>query len=147
MTEQFIAGYERVARQVPEGMIWQYRVVLRAGRLEHIWVLANEAGGIHVNAWASDPQWCDGRWIGGIEVHWPTTPEWAAAEKPHHEHCWVLGKPCWHDGSSLQFSEQIAPVLTQHTNIMDESDHSAVLSVMLSWHRSHFATLSTKGAA
>ncbi len=139
MSEPYTAGLKRVTSQVPKGMLWQYRVSLRGDypHPEHIWMLVSEAGGIHVSThWSSFGG--SSEWLGGIECHYATAPDYMSDKPPHHERCWVIQKPCWHDGTSLGFSEQIAPFLPSHTNAFDESDHAMVLSVMLHWHRTHF---------
>jgi hypothetical protein len=115
---------------IPDGMVWQYQQTLRGGRLQHTWLLKGEAGAIHVDAWVSP---ClapyPAEWAGGIEMHRP-----CEAENAHHEHCWALGGPCQHDGSSLQFSEQIAPYLNYtdapDAHVMRLEDHQRVLSIM-----------------
>lgn len=128
--------------QVPEGMVWQYRACLRGGRITHEWSVANELGGIHIHAMLSDFQ---GRreWIGGIECHWAAAPDYMNPEKPSHEHCWLLGKPCWHDGSSLYFSENIADCLPdpygKNPHEMHEHNHRYVTGDLLRWHRDKVA--------
>lgn len=77
----------------------------------HCWSAKDERGGVHI--WARitagfanyGPEW-----IGGCEHHSPVRREYDS-EQPSHDDCWLLGGPCWHDGSSLMFSEQIAPML------------------------------------
>lgn len=72
--------------------------------------------------------------MGGIEGHSPTP--YSEGDKPSHEHCWLIDGPCWHEGSSLQFSEQIAPYLSAPGKAFTEYDHQEVLSVMLNRYRS-----------
>jgi hypothetical protein len=43
---------------------------------------------------------------GGVEVHKRCT----GGEQPNHESCWLLGEPCYHDGSSLYASEVMLPL-------------------------------------
>lgn len=109
------------AVNVPEGMAWTYRAIVKAGRVTHLWSLANEDGGIHISA--SISEWSDGarEWLGGCETHYAKCPDYMDPDKPSHEHCWVLGAPCWHDGSSLYFSENVAPYLP---NPWDASPHN-----------------------
>jgi|SRR5581483_1880112 len=47
--------------------------------------------------------------IGGIEEHHRTPPDYMQADKPSHDHCWILNGKCWHDGSSLYASEVLIP--------------------------------------
>ena len=120
--------------RIPEGFRFGYEQHVRAGRIEHLWFLANEAGGVHVSAWPTKPAY-EGdrdRWLGGVECHSPTSLY--GQEKPSHEHCWLLGAPCWHDGSSLQFSEQIAPHMPEH-EVMEKYHHARVLSILIHRHR------------
>ena len=127
---------------VEEGLIWKYEVVLRAGRPEHIWCLIGDAGAIHIHASLSE--W-DGRkeWIGGIECHFASAQDYMDPEKPSHDHCWLLGKPCWHDGTSLGFSEQVAPMLPFPHNpdphAMHASAHGYVDGVLRRWFRGHLS--------
>ncbi len=123
-----------IAARLPEGMVWQYKVTVRGKRDTHTWVLTGPAGGIHVDAWETDSSWRDEHWMGGIECHSPSRPEYGT-EKPSHQHCWVIHKPCWHDGSSLQFSEQIAPYLNSPGTSFDSRDHDLVLGIMLHRYR------------
>lgn len=125
------ALFPQVAAAVPEGMVWQYKTTVRGGRDTHTWCLNGPRGGIHVDAWEAPMSFGDERWMGGIEGHSPTPREYDSAA-PSHEHCWLLQGPCWHDGSSLQFSEQIAPYLTHPGKPFPESDHLHVLCVMMS---------------
>lgn len=37
----------------------------------------------------------------GIEYHFRTPPEYRAGTLAYHEDCWLIGGPCWHDGSSV----------------------------------------------
>lgn len=80
----------------------------------HMWTLVGPKGAVH--AWAQEHaeefrrKWGEA-YYGGIEMHSPKRLyDWGDG-KPSHESCWLLKGPCWHDGSSLQFSEQIEPFL------------------------------------
>ena len=120
---------------VREGMIWTYRVTLRSdGRPNHEWAIRTELGGIHVNAFISRCKGYPDEWLGGIECHTPP-----GDRKPDHEHCWLLNGPCCHDGSSLQFSEQIAPWLpypgSENPHAMEATHHEYVTSKMLNRYR------------
>lgn len=46
----------------------------------------------------------------GIEYHFRTPPEYSAGKPADHENCWLIGGPCWHDGSSMAADD-----LTSHT--------------------------------
>lgn len=126
---------------VPEGMVWVYKAVVRGGRVMHLWSLANEDGGIHISANIID--WQGSReWIGGCETHYAKCPDYMNPDVPTHEHCWLLGAPCWHDGSSLYFSENVAPMLPNPWDVsphhMAERHHQAVSYELRYLHRMRF---------
>ncbi len=129
------------AVEVPEGMVWTYQAVVRGGYLTHLWSLANDAGGIHISASISEFQGSR-EWIGGCETHYPKAPDYMDPNKPSHAHCWVLGTPCWHDGSSLYFSENVAPMLPnpwdENPHEMSKHHHDAVTSELRYLHRIRF---------
>lgn len=102
MVEKLTFGYEQ-----QEGF---------KGNPHHVWFAKNDHGGVHI--WArlytyDDPQY-QPDWIGGIEVHWANCPDnsgWFKPDEPSQADCWLLKGPCWHDGSSLFFSENLAHCL------------------------------------
>ena len=121
----------RFGIDIPEEMTWQYRQLLRGGYWTHTWVLHGKKGAIHIDAFLSvNLRGHHGDWLGGIECHTP-----CEEGEANHKHCWVLGGPCKHDGSSLQFAEQLAPImpysLGEKPNEMDASVHRSVTYVML----------------
>ncbi len=74
----------------------------------HIWSLVGPGGGVHIWAVENEAPYRHERYYGGIEMHSrKQLYDWLT--EPSHTDCWLLKGPCWHDGSSLQFSEQIAP--------------------------------------
>jgi hypothetical protein len=125
-----LSALPRIADAVPEGLTWRHEIIVRKTMTEYLWSLRGERGGIHVNAWPSSTPSFGCEWSGGIEGHSPVPREYDRGT-PSHEHCWLLGGPCWHDGSSLQFSEQIAPYLPNPGEPLDEDNHLDVLRVML----------------
>lgn len=132
------SAFPLVVAAIPEGLAWGYKISIRAGREEHIWSLVGERGGIHVSGWLTAPlsgHYSEPRWIGGIEGHSPIPREYES-ETPSHEHCWLLNGPCWHDGSSLQFSEQLAPWFPGAGEQMTERQHIGVLREMVSCYHS-----------
>lgn len=129
---------ERIAHELPEGVAWVYQTTVRGGRLYHQWQLNGPRGGIHVDAWFTGRSDYTGRsWIGGIEGHSPIPQsDYDEQKGEDHAHCWLIGGPCWHDGSSLQFSEEIAPYLPIEDRVMGEHQHAEVMRVMLSRYNS-----------
>jgi hypothetical protein len=128
--------FASVASLLPEGIAWRYEASVRAGRLSHTWAITGDRGAIHVNAYYSEHPKLGREWYGGIEAHSPINQSEYGDGKPSHEHCWLLNGPCWHDGSSLQFSEEIAPSLPYENREMSAREHRVVLYTMLSRYRS-----------
>jgi hypothetical protein len=139
-----------INRLIPEDAVWSYQQTLRGGRITHQWSLASKAGGVHIHGWRVDGDgWRE--WMGGVECHWPNAPEWGATDKPSHELCWLLGAPCWHDGTSLYFSEQIADQLPL-SDALDDYHHTLIARELVSWYRTrilseidHLTTQQEKG--
>lgn len=51
----------------------------------------------------------DEKWFGGVEVHYEKQPKYSNKSEPSQPACMsLLGLPCWHDGSSLLFTERYA---------------------------------------
>jgi hypothetical protein len=46
---------------------------------------------------------------GGVEYHHAFPPDYMRNDPPSHSPCHFLGKPCWHDGTSLWASEHWIP--------------------------------------
>ena len=127
---------------IPDGLIWKYETVLRGGHVHHTWALIGDVGAIHIwgnrTAWESRPEW-----IGGIECHYSAAPEYMDPDKPSHDHCWLLGKPCWHDGSSLQFSEGVAPYLP-NDDTLERRHHEMVTHMLTRRFRDYLSTPTMK---
>lgn len=143
---QFPKGFADVAATLPKDIRFAHEVSIREGRLTYQWSITGSRGGIHVHGWWSESSFRSD-WLGGIEGHSPTRREYDS-EEPSHEHCWLLHGPCWHDGSSLQFNEQIAYMLPHDPKQgLSEYVHSGVLSVMLNRYNSWLPTEDQVAAA
>lgn len=103
----------------------------------HIWFVKSNRGGVHIWACRHHPeieaQWGD-RYYGGIEIHSPS-PLHSDCQASHDD-CWLLKVPCWHDGSSLQFETQIAPMLRDHADVRKMDDY--IFSKCLERYCSYF---------
>lgn len=99
----------------------------------HMWTLVGPSGAVH--AWAEPtPDDHRNRWgesyYGGIEMHSPKRLyDWGDG-KPSHDECWLLKGPCWHDGSSLQFSEQIEPFIRHAEQPFGSHVHEYIYSLL-----------------
>ncbi|MGL5736888.1 MAG: hypothetical protein ACRCYS_18645, partial [Beijerinckiaceae bacterium] len=99
---------------VPDGFTMGYEQHEgHAGNPSHTWFAKNVNGAVHI--WARLCAYPDAKhppeWIGGVEYHWANYPEdsgWFKPDEPSQSDCWLLKGPCWHDGTSLYFSESLA---------------------------------------
>ena len=93
--------------------------VAAGGPYETRWILTGPTGrgGFHctnlaILAWMREETEMPDLWrSGGVEYHHRAAPDYMAGEDATHEHCWILGGPCWHDGTSLWASEHWIPLL------------------------------------
>lgn len=101
-----------------------------------IWTLVGDKGGVHIWAQFSSDTVFGTKCYGGCEVHFKTKPYEFYPDEPQHEKCWLLGGPCWHDGSSLYFDKNIRPMVEAYE---DEPERITefVNAELLSWYRSH----------
>lgn len=97
-------------RKVPD----KFREYTMTDRYEKRWIVVGPSGAMDFH--------CSHPWIargygfdrsGGLEIHYRTPPDYMKADEPSHDHCWMLGVKCWHDGSSLYASEVLIPILEQ----------------------------------
>jgi hypothetical protein len=109
---------------------FEYRFSIKDGHERHDWIASGEFGAINIWAEPSTPGFGD-RWYGGIEGHAKSPADYQDAEKPTHNLCWLLLGPCWHDGSSLQFSEEVEPRLPWPTGNAMSGDVLADLRPLL----------------
>lgn len=67
----------------------------------HQWSLIGPAGGIHFHASVSEKYGpsC------GLEFHHVRGHPDYVGQAPSQSPCWLLGEPCWHDGTSLYANE------------------------------------------
>jgi len=100
----------------------------------HTWTAIGDHGAIHVWA-APTPNYPyyphHERFYGGIEVHSLT-----GEGEPSHSTCWLLNVPCWHDGSSLFFSERIEPML-RHMDAVTPSISDEINRIMAEWYEAY----------
>ena len=127
---------------VPEGYGFAYKVDIFDKRVTHTWSLVNDNGGVHIWGRVIKYTGFADEWLGGVECHWPKPPEGYGSwfgDEPTQKHCWLLDGPCWHDGTSLYFSERVAPMLPgvwrDDPNEMTATIHARIFYELLSWHR------------
>jgi len=78
----------------------------------HWWAVVGDLGGVHF--WYQVSTF-DGEKYGGVEWHWRKPTEDYHAENPDHNDCWIIGGPCWHDGTSL-YAEEVYIPLVDHSS-------------------------------
>ena len=107
--------------------------------LEHLygarfeWRLLGAAGAITL--WANASNKVDVGIYGGIEKH-SCTPPRGSHDAPSPLTCEVLGnRPCWHDGSSLYFEENVKPSWRFPAT---PEDHARMFAICEEWYISHF---------
>lgn len=115
---------------IPKGQRFEYREVITSVGIELVWALITDKAAIHIWARPDTYEQRSRDWFGGIEVHYGSAPEYMNNEKPSHDRCWLLDKPCWHDGSSLYFSEYIADILPRAGGKLDDYVHRSMLGIL-----------------
>lgn len=105
----------------------------------HMWTAVGDNGGVHI--WAEPTpegfRWGE-KFYGGIEVHSKTRLYEFGDGSPDHDTCWLLGCPCWHDGSSLYFSERIEPILRSERAPFNNAVNGYMNAILFDWYQSRF---------
>lgn len=89
----------------------------------HCWIVKGPLGAVHVWARKHSGDWNERfgkRYIGGIECHSPK-PQWDGQDVSCTK-CWILEGDCYHDGSSLQFCEDVEPDLPRNEEEIRKAD-------------------------
>jgi hypothetical protein len=74
----------------------------------HNWTLIGRWGGLNLRIEEYNPVMPSTG--GGLEIHYRTPPSYIHNEPPHHDNCWLLKCPCWHDETSLAVQERWIPL-------------------------------------
>lgn len=102
----------------------EYRYAPRFGYPEHIWTCIGAKGAMHFHVTDMGENHKHGdRYSGGLEQH--SRQPFGTDEAPSHEKCWLLGGPCWHDGTSLYAHETLIPMWLAAPN-----DHERVFRML-----------------
>lgn len=131
---ELVAPFARIKGMIPDDWkaVYQYNAILRGGRVTHQWCLSSEKGAIHIHGCLSALEGLPTEWLGGIETHLPHPFDYGSQDTPSHDHCWLLQAPCWHDGTSLGFSENVAPYLPE-TDDLKSHHHEMVVNELRRW--------------
>lgn len=100
---------------------------------KHQWSFRGPEGGLHLHVilMADQEKYPDPSC--GLEFHYMRDPT-GGREAPHHKQCWLLGGPCWHDGTSLYASETVWPRVERML-----PDHDAIFRYLETIYDEHFA--------
>jgi hypothetical protein len=84
------------------------------GHPEHVWTVIGRLGAMHFHVTDMGEQWIIEhpsyeRYSGGLEIHYRSPPDYMRDDAPSQDKCWLIGCPCWHDGTSLYASETLIP--------------------------------------
>lgn len=111
----------------------EYRYAPRFGNPEHIWTVTGGRGAIHFHVTDLGKDYKHGdRYGGGLEVH-SRQPFGNSDDAPSHEKCWLLGGPCWHDGTSLYAQETLIPFW-----LAAPTDHERIFRLLEREYRERF---------
>jgi hypothetical protein len=116
---------------------YQYRLHWRFSKWEHSFELVGSRGGGHLHLSENTPEFCQTygttRYSGGIEAHYRTAPDYMADTPPSHDECWLIKANCWHDGSSLQVTEEFGPMFERRP-----TDYAGMFDALTAWADSNF---------
>lgn len=97
-----------------------------------IWSVVGPCGGIHIWGQFIEESSFGEKCYGGIEIH-SNNPLYGDEDEPSQKDCWLIKGPCWHDGSSLYFSENIQPLIESYENEPGKITDS-INSELKSWY-------------
>lgn len=82
------------------------------GHPRHVWTVIGRHGAIHFHVTDMGEEYRQKygeRYSGGLEVHYRSPPEHMEHDAPSQDKCWLIGCPCWHDGTNLYATERVIP--------------------------------------
>lgn len=109
----------------------KYEWTQRYMATRHQWSFRGPRGGLHLSVNVM-PDRGLGRADAGLEFHHAYDPS-GGNEAAHHTNCWLLGGPCWHDGTALYASETVWPRVEQMM-----PDHDAIFRYLETLYDQHF---------
>lgn len=106
----------------------KYTCIMQFGTLNHSWSLRGPAGGVHFHY----QEWIDpersaqfGGPTAGLEIHRLQPAEYQQDQAASHAPCWLLGAPCWHDGTSAYATDTLLPIIRSMG-----SDHPSIFALL-----------------
>ena len=120
---------------------YEHRFSFRFGNPHYIYSLVGAEGAVHfhVTDYGEEFRKRHGdRYSGGLETHYRSPPDYMRGDAPSQQRCWLLGCPCWHDGTSLYASETLIPRWE-----MDKS-HEAMQAMLVREYAERFGNSEVK---
>lgn len=116
----------------------EYKYSKPYGSPEHTWTVVARHGAMHFHASDCGEEHAkkfgrDNRFSGGLEIHYRTPPDYMANDAPSQDKCWLIGCPCWHDGTSLYASETIIPFW-----LVAPNDHERMFTFLIREYEERF---------
>ena len=99
----------------------------------HQWEVVGPNGGIHFHV-SLTPGYGPSA---GLEIHRRTPLDKNTA--PSQSPCWLLGCPCWHDGTSLYAIETLWPMIESY---LRSGDHEMIFRLLEGEYDERFECLS-----
>ena len=96
------------------------------GYPKHDWSLIGEKGGLnfHATVVPNHPM------SAGLEFH-----SFAGKGAPSHTPCWLLGSPCWHDGTSSYAMDMLWPMIRPY---LESGQHETIFKLLEGVATRHF---------
>lgn len=116
----------------------KYELQDRYGSWQHVWTVIGRHGAIHFHVSDMGEETANkhglDRYSGGLEVHYRVPPDYMAEDAPSQDNCWLIGCPCWHDGTSLYASEYLIPLW-----LCDPHNHKRMFEILQREYEDRFA--------
>lgn len=113
----------------------EYRYRARPGGYpEHIWTCIGRWGAMHFHVTDLGADYKHGeRYSGGLETHARKPLDYQNDQAPSHEECWLIGGPCWSDGTSLYAHEKLIPFW-----LVEPHNHERIFRMLEREYEEHF---------
>lgn len=99
--------------ELPERYIYKYeKSKLRYGKdlWQHMWSIVGGKGGCHLMIQEYENSQGIKEYSCGLEYHYIAPPEYMKDKAPSHMECFLIKRPCWHDGTSTYATENYLPM-------------------------------------
>jgi len=114
----------------------EYKYCTPFGSPKHIWTCVGRHGAVHLHISDLGDDYAKKgheRFSAGLEFHHRKPPHYLKDDAPSQDWCWLIGAPCWHDGTSLYAHETLVPFWT-----IAPHDHERMLARLESEYKDRF---------